>query len=159
MKTIIFLRGIDSPLKRQLSQQIMQVLNPDVNGVRAIKISLSQFIERPDDKGAVKAADRSVKNLLKKILFNHSETHILIDNESSLPLHWQSFISLVKEWKQEVSFWGIDVPTEAQRAATDVKRSNFHATNSAQFKLDMDKYISVNIDQQDDMLREFAKAL
>ncbi len=112
-KTFVFIRGVDSPLKRQVVSAVMGFLNPDVNHIRAYKLALTDYCD-PRDKAALKAADRTCKNIAKKLLqgSSYQENFIVVDNESLLPQHWLSYLDLGESISVNTIGVGVDVVDE-----------------------------------------------
>lgn len=156
-KTLVFVRGVDSAARRTVVKRLMQLMNPDINTTRAIRLSLSDYVQDPSDKGAMKAADKTLKNLVKKVLMTHTESHVVIDNENLLPIHWQSFVTAAETIGAAVSTMGIEVP--ADQDVVDAKKKNLQEVNHAEFISDMGKYIDVKINDLDDFDRQVIKAL
>lgn len=112
-KTVVFIRGVDSPLKRQVVSAVMGFLNPDLNHIRAYKLALADYCDL-QDKAALKAADRTCKNIAKKLLqgSSYQEQFIVVDNESILPQHWLSYLDLGESIAVNTIGVGIDVVDE-----------------------------------------------
>lgn len=157
-KTLVFVRGVESAARRIVVKRLMELLNPDINTIRAIRLSLNDYVQNPSDKGAMKAADKSVKNLVKKILMAHPESHIVIDNENLLPPHWNSYKALAETLGVQVSTWGVEV-VQPTLEGLDPKRANLQEANRAAFNCEMGKYIEANADDLDDFDRQVIKAL
>jgi hypothetical protein len=151
-KTIVFVRGIESPARRLVVEATMLALNPNINTIRAIKLAMTDFIEHPNDKGVLKAADKSVKNIVKKVLVNHTETFILIDNENLVPQHWQSLNKIAEECGMKIRMVGVDVI----QTETTSKKINLQEANRAAFKCEMHKYFEANIDNLGEFKKEFS---
>ena len=65
MKVFVFVRGVNTPFKRTVIHQLMAGLNPDINTVRAIRVSISdkmpKYWSKPEPKTLrrdMKAADK-----------------------------------------------------------------------------------------------------
>ena len=157
-KTIVFVRGVESAARRTVVKRLMELLNPDINTIRAIKLSLTDYVQDASDKGAMKAADKTMKNLVKKVLAVHNETHVVIDNENLLPPHWSTYKTLAEEIGVPVTLLGIEVVLPSLEGI-DVKRSNLQEANRASFNCEMDKYIEARIDDLDAFDRQFIKTL
>lgn len=109
LKTFIFVRGQKTPLKDQVVAEIMAYLNPDVNRIKAIKLSLGDYCDLTD-KSEIKAADRTCKNLAKKIVGgSHQEEYLVIDNESLHSPHWLSYLELGDPYNIQTIGFGVDV--------------------------------------------------
>lgn len=141
MKTFLFLRGVDTPAKRQFSERLMKALNPDNNTVRAVRLSLLDQVDDPTDKAQLKAADKGCKNLVKRLLMgSHSERFIVIDNESIFPVHWQSYYTMAHELAPETLAWGIDffvdenLLTDPQKQKTNEQKRNCDIFNATMYK-------------------------
>jgi len=166
MKTFIFVRGVDSPLKRRVVEQLMHGLNPDINHVSAIRISildrLPRYWEPPTSKrlkADMKAADKTCKNLVKKILAgSHAEQFIVIDNESILPVHWQSYYALSEKVSVNALAIGIDVFSDEKIIPEgDRAKNNEQAAKSALFIASVYKYFCVKTEDIDSVIEEINK--
>lgn len=143
MKTFVFVRGDDTAFRKKVVDTILNTLNPDINNINAIRISLSDY-----DQYNLKASDKSCKNLAKKILSgSHTERFIIIDNENSRPIHWQSYMKLAENIAIQAKSIGIDVLSE---------NTNENNAIITQFKLDMTKYIQIKFnDDLNDIVKFF----
>ena len=149
MKHLVFIRGPETQLKNQAAQELMQALNPDINHVRAIRISLGERLGNDwSDKGRVKAADKDCKNLARKVLGgNHAEEYVVIDNESILPVHWQSYNNLAMLVGVQTTMIGIDVMPENISDPEIERKLNLQEQKSAVFIAACYKYHRIkNID-------------
>lgn len=158
MKNLVFIRGPESDLKRQVVNSLMQTLNPDINHVRAIRISLSDRINNDwSDKQRVKAADKDCKNLTKKVLGgNHQEEYIVIDNESLRSVHWQSYNNLSVGIGVQSMMIGIDVVPENISNDGNSKKINLHERESAVFIAACYKYHCIkNYDELQGVIETF----
>lgn len=149
MKVFVFVRGIETPFKQQIVQQIMLTLNPDINHITALKVSMRDYGDL-SDKFTRKAADRSCKNLVRKILGgSHAETFIVIDNESLQPVNWQSYFVLAEGINVNAIAVGIDIDSpENFIQDAHQKRLNLQQQNLHLFKATMYKYLQVKNEQE-----------
>jgi len=144
MKKVIFCRGIPSEDKVFIVEKLLDIINPDINNIRGMKLSLNDFGDN------LAASAKSFKNMVRRLIISHSEEFIIIDNESSLPSHWQSIQNYITELRQEIEYIGININNIDK---TD-KKYNKH-DKSDQFKLEMHKYYEVNINNIEGFLIEF----
>lgn len=144
MKVFVFLRGVESPFKRSVSNQLMQWLNPNVNTTRGIRASMDDF-GPIQDKATRKAADRSCKNLVKKILGgSHAEQFIIIDNESIQPEHWQSYFNMAEGIHQNAIGVGVEIVSPVNMITPDQRgKLNLQDQKVQVFKASMYKYVEV----------------
>lgn len=160
MKHLVFVRGPESPFKRQVIERLMQLFNPDINTVRAFRISLDERLHRDwGNKHVVKAADKDCKNLVKKVLGgNHNEEFIIIDNESLLPVHWQSYNNLAEGVSVNAPVIGIDVYLENISNPTEQKKNNLQEKNCAVFIASCYKYFHIKrIGELDQLIENVSK--
>jgi len=146
-KTFVFIRGVDSPLKRQVVAAVMEFLNPDLNHITAYKLALTDYCTLRD-KAALKAADRTCKNIAKKLLLGSSyqEQFIVVDNESILPQHWLSYLDLGESISVNTLGVGIDVFDE-NISEEDLKaKINLQEQKVSLFIATTYKYIRVQSD-------------
>ncbi len=153
MKHLVFIRGPESQLKRQVVDALMQTFNPDINHVRAIRISLNDHLHGDwSDKGRVKAANKDCMNLTRKVLGgNHSEEYIVIDNESLLPVHWQSYNNLAEGISANAVMVGIDVVLENFSSSDEERKTNLQIAKSAVFIASSYKYHQIK--NYDELMR------
>jgi len=157
MKILVFVRGVDTSLKRSVVSHLMAGLNPDINTVRAIRVSIQDHLPRyykePDKKTQkrdLKAADKDAKNLTRKILAgSHSEQFIVIDNESILPVHWQSYYNITNTVQVNSLAVGIDVYS-GEKLNTDAEKAknNEQEGKSTLFKASVYKYYGVKSEDE-----------
>ena len=160
MKHLVFVRGPESSFKRQIVDALMHHFNPDINTVRAFRISLNERLRRDwSDKHKVKAADKDCKNLVKKVLGgNHQEEFILIDNESLLPVHWQSYNNLAEGVSVNAPMIGIDVYLENFSSSEEERKTNLQIDKSAVFIASCYKYDCIkNYDDLKRVIETFRK--
>lgn len=142
MKTFLFIRGISSPLRTIFVPELMKIMNPDVNTVHAIKLSISDIVKDFDDKGQIKAANKDCKNMTRRILMgSHEEDFIIIDNENLRPNDWLSYFRLANDLAPETLAWGIDIlPEEKNFTKDDLKKINVQEHNLDMFISSLHKY-------------------
>lgn len=147
MKTLLFIRGISCPLRDTFVPELMKIMNPNVNTVRAIKLSISDIVTDPSDKGQIKAANKDCKNMTRRILMGgHEESFIVIDNENLRPNNWLSYFSLANDLAPETLAWGIDIipgykNSEYKNFSTsDLKKFNVQTQNMNTFISSLYKY-------------------
>ena len=166
MKHLVFIRGPESQFKRTVVDEIMKALNPDINSVRAIRVSIDDHMPHfwfaPDTqtvRRAMRAADKDCKNLTKKVLGgNHEEEFIVIDNESLLPVHWQSYNNLAEGVNADALMIGVDVYLENISTPEEERKSNLQDQNCAVFIASCYKYHRVkNIDELQGVIETFRK--
>ncbi len=158
MKHLVFVRGPETELKRRVVRELMQTLNPDINHVRGIRISLDEQLHHDwSDKRKVKAADKDCKNLTRKVLGgNHSEEYVVIDNESLLPVHWQSYNNIAMTIGTQSLMIGIDVAPEKISDEEIQKKLNLQERESAVFIAASYKYYCIkNIDELQGVIETF----
>ena len=153
MKVFVFVRGVQTSFKHTVVKELMAGLNPDINTVRAIRVSIQDNLPRywtePDAKTLKrdkKAADKDCKNLVRKVLdgSNHQEQFIVIDNESLLPVHWQSYYTLSQAVCVEAVAVGIDVYSDENILTEGEKaRNNEQKAKKDMFIASMAKYIRI----------------
>lgn len=147
MKVFVFVRGIDSPLKRTTVSMMMKALNPNPNTVRGIRVSMDEFGPLTD-KASRKAADRSCKNRVKKLIGgSHNEQFIVIDNETLNPEHWQSYFSMIEGINQNAIGVGIEVISPVNMISDeDIPKINLQDVKVHLFKAYMYKYVEIKSD-------------
>ena len=158
MKHLVFIRGPESDLKRRVVHDLMTTLNPDLNNIRAIRISLTDKLNNDwSDKQRVKAADKDCKNLTKKVLGgNHQEEYIVIDNESLRSVHWQSYNNLSLGIGVQSVMIGIDVVPENISDDGISKKINLQEQESAVFIAACYKYHCIkNLDELQGVIETF----
>ncbi len=152
MKVFVFVRGVDTNLKRIVVRDLMSGFNPDINHVSAIRVSIQDSLPRhfkaPTPKEAkqdMRAADKDCKNLVRKILAgSHSEQFIVIDNESILPQHWQSYYNITNKVHVDAVAVGIDVYSGEKFNSDAEKQKNIEqGAKSTLFKASVYKYYCV----------------
>lgn len=144
MKYFVFIRGEKSDLRDQLVRELMNGLNPDINTVRAIKISMDDY--KPRDKSERKAAAGNVKKMVKKLLVaSHQEQFIIIDNPNINTSDWLSILNIADDLEIEVSGIGIDIRKYEQGEISDKKYEK--DPNVRMFKATMYKYTWVENEQ------------
>jgi len=148
MKIFVFVRGVDSPFKRQVVSALISTFNPDINNVNAIKIAMADYLsaqehsnEAPDFKAASKSCKRLVKTLLSG---SHNERYIIIDNESLNPQDWESYIQLAVKMGTQMQAIGIDVSNEKFNDGLDSNKLNLQNKNLNTFILSCYKYYKIN---------------
>lgn len=110
MRFLVVVRGDETPLRQRFVSALLGHLNPNPNSVRAIRIAMRDYYTTSEpDKTEKRAADRSCKNLLKKVLQNHSEEFIVLDNLSINTENWESYLNLAIKTAPEIEMIGIDV--------------------------------------------------
>lgn len=156
MKVFVFVRGEESPFKRTVVRELMAGLNPDINHVRAIRVSMQDKMphhwDKPDPKtlkSDMKAADKDCKNLVRRLLAgSHQERFILVDNESILPVHWQSYYNIANAVCVEALAIGVDVYTPDKFFKEGEKRkNNEQRAKSDLFIASVSKYLLVEKDE------------
>ena len=155
MKAFVFVRGPSSDLKKMLVDEIMQVLNPDLNHVSAFRVSIENY--KPTDSDTFKAANKTCKNLVRKVLGgNHSETFIVVDNENLRMMDWQSYYNIANGISVNAVAIGIDfLPSENLITEENKAKYNLQLENLDTFKSTMYKYYQVKSkDDLDLMLNE-----
>lgn len=166
MKTLIFVRGVDSPLKQRVVAQLMHGLNPDINHISAIRISIRDRLPKywapPTSKrlkADMKAADKTCKNLVKKILAgSHAEEFIVIDNESIRPVHWESYYALSEKVCVSALAIGIDVISDEKIISEDDQaKNNEQVAKSALFIASVYKYFCVRTEDIQPVIDEISK--
>lgn len=158
MKHIVFVRGPESDLKRLVVSNLMQTLNPDINHIRAIRISLGDKLNNDwSDKHKIKAVSKDCKNLTKKVLGgNHQEEYIIIDNESLRPVDWQSYNNISIGIGVQSVMIGIDVMPENISSSDILKKINLQDKESAVFIAASYKYHRIkNIDDLQGVIETF----
>ena len=145
MKVLIFVRGIESPLRRQVVSELMKFLNPDLNNVRAIRIGMDDY--QSNDKNWKKAADRTCKNLAKKIIGgSHAERFIVIDNENADSQNWLAYLSIGDQLQVNTVGFGINVGLDENLNKDDfAKKLNLLEQKLPVFIATMYKYHEVNM--------------
>ena len=148
MKIFVFVRGVDSPFKRQVVSALISTFNPDINNVNAIKIAMADYLsaqehsnEAPDFKAASKSCKRLVKTLLSG---SHTERFIVIDNESLNPQDWESYIHLAARMGAKMQAIGIDVSDEKFNENLDEGKLILQSKNLNTFILSCYKYYQIN---------------
>lgn len=143
MKAFVFVRGPSSDLKKMLVDEIMQVLNPDINHVRAFRISIEDY--HPTDANTFRAANKSCKNLVRKVLGgNHSETFIVIDNENLRIIDWQSYYVIANGINVNAVAIGVDfLPSENLITEENKAKYNLQLEYCDTFKSTMYKYYQI----------------
>jgi hypothetical protein len=168
-KSFIFIRGLDRPEKHELIQAIINRLNPDPSHVRAILLAIDDFVES-DSKEDLKAADRTVKNRVRKVLLQGQERFIVIANESLSPPNWRPFAEMLldvtrpdAEGKKEPPVLiGVNVVFPGKMLNTDEDvSSNLQKKNSGVFISEMTKYHEFKVGTNDPQVfaEEFVEAL
>lgn len=152
MKVFVFVRGVDTSFKRSVVTELMTGLNPDINSVSAIRVSIEDKLPRyfapPDSKRKkqdLRAADKDCKNLTRKVLAgSHSEQFIVIDNESIQPQHWQSYYNISNKAHVDALAVGIDVYSGEKFNTDAEKQKNIEqGAKSTLFKASVYKYYRV----------------
>ena len=144
MKVFIFVRGVNTSFKRTIVEQLRSGLNPDINTVRAIRVSMSDT-GQPNKK----AADKDCKNLVRKILAgSHEEQFIVVDNESIQPVHWQSYYNISNAVCVDALAVGLDVfSPENIFTDSEKRKNNEQIAKSDMFIASMAKYIRIEKDE------------
>lgn len=149
MKYLVFIRGDDSPLRDVVARNLMLALNPNINTVRAIKVSMNDY-GPITNKGERKAAASSAKKLVRKLLSgSHQEKFILIDNPNLQPSNWAAFFNIAHSVEVQVLGVGIDVNKNEQSASETDK--NEQDPNLTMFIATMYKYVQVENEQDIDL--------
>lgn len=157
MKVFVFVRGVDTPFKRSVVDQLMNGLNPDLNHVSALCVSLTMklphYFHEPTPKQVkedMRAADKDCKNLVRKVLdgSNHQEQFIVVDNESIQPVHWQSYYNLTAKVCVEAIAVGLDVYSSEKFFNEGEKRkNNEQSAKKDMFIASMTKYLRIEKDE------------
>ena len=156
MKVFVFVRGVDTPFKRSVVQRLMDGLNPDINSVSALCVSLTMklphYFHVPTKKQVkedMRAADKDCKNLVRKLLAgSHEEQFIVVDNESIQPVHWQSYYNLTDKVCVEAIAVGLDVYSSEKFFDEDEKRkNNEQSAKKDMFIASMAKYLRIEKDE------------
>lgn len=143
MKFLVFVRGDETPFRKEVVNLIMKGLNPDLNTVRAIRVSMNDYGPFRD-KGDRKAAASSVKKMVRKLLSgSHQETFIVIDNPNMNQTDWNSLFSIAESVGAHVEGVGIHV---FDPAVSDQEK-NEQDPNLHVFIAMMYKYVGVENEQ------------
>ena len=140
MKSFIFVRGLDRSEKTQFVNELMIQLNPNPDTVRAICFAISDLVINPlSDE--LRAADRTIKNRVRRILNGGEERFIVIANENLIPTNWYPFIKSAIELNILEDVIGIDLTyPESLLSDREKQRLNLQQRNSGAFKADCTKY-------------------
>ena len=115
--------------------KLMSGLNPDLNHIRAFKVSIKNY--GPD----IKAADKTCKNLARKVLAgSHEETFIVVDNENLKPQNWISYYSMANETCVNAVAVGLDIYDENINNDEFSSKIYLQRTNCDMFIASMYKY-------------------
>lgn len=145
MKYLVFIRGEESELRTAFTQQLMNWLNPDINTVRGIKFSMSDY--NPQNKGERKAAASNVKKMVKKMFMgSFQEQFIVIDNPNENQQDWLSLIHMIEDLGEAVIPLGVQVQKNEHGDISG--RKNEESPKVHVFKSVMYKYMQVSDDVQ-----------
>jgi len=146
MKVFVFPRGINTPFKQQVVSKLMETLNPDINNINAIKISMDQYLTAQEiGDPDLKAASSSCKRIVKKLLMgSHNERFIVIDNESLNPQDWEAYINLSAKLGLQIQAIGLEITDENINTDDFSQKLNLQQKNLTPFILSCYKYYHVN---------------
>lgn len=129
MKWFIFIRGQDSDLKRHTVWDVLKALPEN----QVARINMFGYPDNP------KLGHRHCVRMVKQALQDpHGSDFLLIDNESLLPLHWQSYYGISQRFAINAVPIGIDI-----FSGTDEAKSNLQYQNCALFIASVYKYLCV----------------
>lgn len=158
MKTVLFVRGVNSFAKRDFVARLMKTLNPDINTTRALRVSIDDYVTPASSPVDRKAASKTCRNMTKRVLGgNHQEQFVVINNESLRAQDWSQYLNLVNVLDTTVQFWGIDFydPEKINTEDSDNK-INEQTKNSTLFIASVTKYMQIKtVEDADAVLNEF----
>lgn len=126
----------------------MNALNPDLNNIRGIRLSMNDYGPL-NTRGDRKAAASSVKNLLRRLLSgSHQEQVIVIDNTNEYPSSWTSLFSVSEPLDANVL--GIGIQICENEHPDNIDQKNEQDPNVQLFKAMMYKYMQVENEQDID---------
>lgn len=152
MKYLVFVRGEDSDLRTSAVQQIMDTLNPDINTVRAIRVSMNDFGPFAS-RNQKRVALTNIKNMVRKIIGgSHQEDFIVVDNSNMNHNDWQSIFRIGDDLGETITGIGVDV-RKNEHGAND-GRKNEESSNVHIFKAMMYKYVWVENEQDIETVKD-----
>lgn len=143
MKVIIMVRGPYTDLKDDVYHQIVSTLNPNVNHITCYPVDIR--VEARINGGNLKAAGKSATNISKKIIGgSHQEKYLVVNNESLIPQHWESYTSIGERVGVPVTIYGVDVYLENISNSDSRKKNNLQTQFCDGFKSICTKYYRIN---------------
>lgn len=152
MKYLVFVRGEETTLRKSTVTTIMDTLNPDVNNVRAIRVSMNDYGPFAT-KGERRAAASNVKKLVRKLIINsHQEEFIVVDSSNMNHNDWHSLLRIADDLSQPIMGIGVDV--QKNEHGVDEGRKNEELPNVHVFKAMMYKYVWVENEQDIETVKD-----
>jgi hypothetical protein len=135
----------------------MAILNPDINTVRGIELSMDKYgplIDKSDRKVAIS----NIKKMMKKLLVaSHQEQFIVLNNPNLIYDNWMAMINIADAVNVPINTIGIQLGKNEQEPNNH--RKNKKHTNIPTFICTMHKYICVEDEHSFDIAMSTLEAL